>query len=89
MNKIGVLEVTNKLGCYSVQLDSSWVSWWWLGWGGGGVTFLSRNNFVMPSLSCVPSFNFLLCLQQVKKFVVVVVVVWWCGGGGGGGLSLF
>ena len=41
----------------------------------------SRNYFFMSSLSCVPSFNFLLCLQLVKKFVVVV---WWCGGGGGG-----
>ena len=65
MNKIGVLEVTNKLGCYSVQLDSSWER-------GAGAIFLSSYSFFMSSLSFVQSFNFLLCLQKVKKFVV-----WW------------
>ena len=44
-----------------------------------GVDFSSsRNSLFMPFLSCVPSFNFLLYLLLVKKFVVVVVV--WCGG---------
>ena len=64
----------NKLGCYSVQLDSSWEDEWW-----EGVGVESMNSLFESSLSCVPSFNFLLCLQLVKKFVVV-----WCGGCGGG-----
>ena len=41
------------------------------------VEFCSRNSFCMSSLSCVPSFKFLLCLQLVKKFVVAWWVVWW------------
>ena len=46
----------------------------------GGVILFLRNSFFISFLSCVPSFNFLLCLQLVKKFVVVVWWWWWCGG---------
>ena len=59
-----------KVGCYSVQLDSSWENCW-RGVGGGGRNFFQE--VFVSSLSCVPSFNFLLCMQLVKEFVVVVV----------------
>ena len=31
-------------------------------------------GFGLVSFSCIPSFNLLLCLELVKKFVVVAVV---------------
>ena len=41
----------NKLGCYSVQLDSSWekCGGWCFFLGVGGLTFFSRNVFFMLS----------------------------------------
>ena len=40
---------------------------------------LVQEYISLSSLRCLPSLNFLLCLQLVKKFVVW----WWCGVVGG------
>ena len=73
INRIAVKpkKSNNKLACYSVQLDYSWEKCVCV-WG-----FFPRNPFLMSSLSCVPSFNFLLRLQHVKQWCGGVVVVWW------------
>ena len=68
VKKLWHVKESNKLGCYSVQLDYSW------GWGGG--LDLVQEYISLSSLRCLPSLNFLLCLQLVKKFVVWVVVLW-------------
>ena len=48
----------------------------WLG-GGEGENFVLNNSFSCVILRLLPSFNALLCLELVKKFVVVVVWVVW------------
>ena len=36
-----------------------------------------KYGFGLVSFSCIPSFNLLLCLELVKKFVVVGGGGWW------------
>ena len=51
-------------------------------WRRGGGTrqfFASMNCLFVSYLGCIPSFNVLLCLELVKKFVVGG---WLVGGGG-------
>ena len=62
----------NKLGCYSVQLDSSWEEDWW---EGGGVE--SMNEVILKLRT---EFQFPIMPATGQQFCDGGGVVVWCGG---------
>ena len=75
------INIHNKPGCYSVQLEHFCKRFfldffsrffWEILWD----FFFLRFGFSLVWFSCIPSFDLLLCLELVKKFSEVVVGGW-------------
>ena len=61
---------SNKPICYSVQLDYELNALFFLGGGGGCKSCFTEFVYLMLCWSCIPSFNFLLCLEMVEKWKI-------------------